>query len=72
MVTVGMFQGPQVSGTVAENLTAIEAAARRDEFGGLKRWITVGTPFVGLRKERLLFTRLKDTPDQREKSASFW
>jgi hypothetical protein len=24
----------------------------------LKRWITVGTPFVGMRKERFLFTRL--------------
>jgi hypothetical protein len=33
-------------------------AARRAELKGLKRWITVGTPFVALQKERLLFQRL--------------
>jgi len=34
------------------------AAARNDPLPNLKRWITVGTPFVKLRRERLLFTRL--------------
>ena len=40
MVTVGMFQGPQVSGTVAENLTAIEAAARRAAAAGCQMVVT--------------------------------
>jgi len=36
----------------------IDAAAQKKSLPGLKRWITVGTPFVGMRKERFLFTRL--------------
>lgn len=36
----------------------IESVARRNPLTHLKRWITVGTPFVGMRKERFLFTRL--------------
>ena len=36
----------------------LESAARRQQLDGLKRWITVGTPFVGLKRERLLFARL--------------
>lgn len=36
----------------------LEGAARKQRLDGLKRWITVGTPFVGLQKERLLFQRL--------------
>ncbi|MBU2581548.1 MAG: hypothetical protein KJ622_07505 [Alphaproteobacteria bacterium] len=36
----------------------LEAAARQEPLSGLKRWITVGTPFVSLRKERSLFLRL--------------
>ncbi|MGE0698427.1 MAG: hypothetical protein AB7O57_04960 [Hyphomicrobiaceae bacterium] len=36
----------------------LESAARARPLGGLKRWITVGTPFVSLRKEPLLFQRL--------------
>ncbi|MCB1549445.1 MAG: hypothetical protein KDJ41_16695 [Hyphomicrobiaceae bacterium] len=36
----------------------LRAAAKRQMLPGLKRWITVGTPFVTLRKERFLFTRL--------------
>jgi hypothetical protein len=36
----------------------LEASARRLPLPGLKRWITVGTPFVSLRKERALFLRL--------------
>ncbi|MBS0243534.1 MAG: hypothetical protein JSS20_15260, partial [Proteobacteria bacterium] len=40
----------------------MEAAARKEPLNGLKRWITVGTPFVGMRRERLLFTRLKLIP----------
>ncbi|MEL6325110.1 MAG: hypothetical protein AAFQ84_12855 [Pseudomonadota bacterium] len=36
----------------------IEAAARKNELPGLRRWLTVGTPFVELRKERFLFLRL--------------
>ncbi len=36
----------------------LEAAARRQALPGLRRWITVGTPFVSMKKERLLFQRL--------------
>lgn len=36
----------------------LEAAARKQRLDGLKRWITVGTPFVSLQRERLLFQRL--------------
>ncbi|MDX2159592.1 MAG: hypothetical protein SFW09_24060 [Hyphomicrobiaceae bacterium] len=36
----------------------LEGAARKQPLQGLKRWITVGTPFVTLRKETLLFQRL--------------
>ena len=36
----------------------LEAAARRIKLDGMKRWITIGTPFVELRRERFLFLRL--------------
>ena len=36
----------------------LEAAARKQNLPGLKRWITIGTPFVELRRERFLFMRL--------------
>lgn len=36
----------------------MEAAARKKDLPGLKRWVTVGTPFVTLRKETTLFLRL--------------
>ncbi|MGI9476985.1 MAG: hypothetical protein ACR2PI_09790 [Hyphomicrobiaceae bacterium] len=36
----------------------LQAAARKRQLPGLKRWITVGTPFVELRRERFLFMRL--------------
>lgn len=36
----------------------IESVAARRPLNHLKRWITVGTPFVGMRKERFLFSRL--------------
>ncbi len=36
----------------------LEAAARKRSLPGLKRWITVGTPFIELRPERFLFLRL--------------
>ena len=36
----------------------LQAAARKQQLPGLRRWITVGTPFVELRRERLLFMRL--------------
>lgn len=36
----------------------LEAAYRRKDLPGLKRWITVGTPFIELRRERSLFMRL--------------
>lgn len=36
----------------------IESVAWNRPLTHLKRWITVGTPFVGMRKERFLFTRL--------------
>ncbi|MEO1281582.1 MAG: hypothetical protein AAFV69_07610 [Pseudomonadota bacterium] len=34
------------------------AAAKKVELSGLQKWLTVGTPFVHLRKERFLFLRL--------------
>jgi len=36
----------------------LEAASRNQQLPNLKRWITVGTPFVELRRERFLFMRL--------------
>lgn len=36
----------------------MESVARGVPLPGLKKWITVGTPFIRLRKERFLFTRL--------------
>jgi len=36
----------------------MESAARRVPLNHLKKWISVGTPFVELRKERFLFFRL--------------
>ncbi|MGE0025446.1 MAG: hypothetical protein AB7S70_17625, partial [Hyphomicrobium sp.] len=36
----------------------IESVARNRPLTHLRRWVTVGTPFVGMRKERFLFTRL--------------
>ncbi|MGE0769186.1 MAG: hypothetical protein AB7L90_22305 [Hyphomicrobiaceae bacterium] len=36
----------------------LEGAARKQPLNGLKRWITVGAPFVAMQKERLLFQRL--------------
>jgi len=36
----------------------LESAARNEPLANMKRWITVGTPFVQLRKENWLFTRL--------------
>jgi hypothetical protein len=36
----------------------LESAARKYPLPGLKRWITIGTPFVSMQKERLLFQRL--------------
>ncbi|MGI9424791.1 MAG: hypothetical protein ACR2PA_16465, partial [Hyphomicrobiaceae bacterium] len=36
----------------------LQAADRGTELNGLRRWITIGTPFVELRRERFLFLRL--------------
>jgi hypothetical protein len=36
----------------------LEAARRKIDLAGLHKWVTVGTPFVELRPERLLFFRL--------------
>lgn len=36
----------------------VESVARKVPLNGLKKWITVGTPFVELQKERFLFSRL--------------
>ncbi|MEL7302492.1 MAG: hypothetical protein AAGJ53_02230, partial [Pseudomonadota bacterium] len=36
----------------------VRAAQQKQELPGLKTWMTVGTPFVELRKERFLFLRL--------------
>ncbi|MDX2258481.1 MAG: hypothetical protein NW205_06140 [Hyphomicrobiaceae bacterium] len=36
----------------------IAAATAGEQLPGLKRWITIGTPFVELKKERFLFQRL--------------
>lgn len=40
------------------NWALLESAARKQPLKNLKRWITVGTPFVAMQKERLLFQRL--------------
>jgi len=40
MITVGMFQGPQESGTVAENLAAIAAAAQQAAAAGCQIIVT--------------------------------
>ncbi|AHB48946.1 hypothetical protein W911_11880 [Hyphomicrobium nitrativorans NL23] len=39
----------------------IESVARGKPLTHLKRWVTVGTPFVGMRKERFLFSRVSLT-----------
>jgi hypothetical protein len=39
-------------------LALLEAANRRQTLNHLQKWITVGTPFIALRKERLLFSRV--------------
>ena len=39
-------------------LSLLEAVNRRQSLPGLASWITVGTPFLALQKERLLFFRL--------------
>lgn len=36
----------------------LESGARKRQLPNLKRWITIGTPFIGMRKERFLLTRL--------------
>jgi hypothetical protein len=36
----------------------LESAARKQTLDGLQRWITIGTPFLAMTKERLLFQRL--------------
>ena len=36
----------------------LESIARRRPLDNLKRWITIGTPFVSMEREALLFTRL--------------
>jgi len=36
----------------------LEAAARKNPLENLRRWITIGTPFIELKKERMLFDRL--------------
>lgn len=36
----------------------LECGGRRQKLPGLQRWITIGTPFIDLRKEPLLLTRL--------------
>lgn len=36
----------------------LESAARKQPLNNLKRWVTIGTPFVNLRKEKWLLTRL--------------
>lgn len=36
----------------------LECGGRREKLPGLKRWVTIGTPFIDLRKEPLLLTRL--------------
>ncbi len=52
-VVVGHSHGGSVV-----SLALLRAAARRDKLDGMKRWITVGTPFVELKREPFLFTRL--------------
>jgi hypothetical protein len=55
-VVVGHSHGGSV---IASAL--IESVARRRPLKHLSRWITIGTPFVGMRKERFLFSRLSLT-----------
>lgn len=50
---IGHSHGGSVIGSAL-----IESVAKRKPLTHLKRWITVGTPFVGMRKERFLFSRL--------------
>ncbi len=52
-VIVGHSHGGSVSA-----LALMEAAYRKLSLPGLMRWITVGTPFIQLRKKRLLFSRV--------------
>src|SRR5262249_16729421 len=52
-VVVGHSHGGSVVGSAL-----LQAAARKDPLPNLKRWITIGTPFVKLKKEQWLFTRL--------------
>ena len=52
-VVVGHSHGGSV---IASAL--IESVSRRKPLVNLQRWITIGTPFVGMRKERFLFSRL--------------
>ncbi|WP_072390665.1 hypothetical protein [Hyphomicrobium sp. CS1GBMeth3] len=52
-VVVGHSHGGSV---IASAL--IESVAHKRPLTHLKRWLTIGTPFVGMRKERFLFTRL--------------
>lgn len=49
--------GHSHGGSVISNALT-EAAVRKKSLDGLQRWITVGTPFVSLRKESALFLRL--------------
>lgn len=44
-------------GSVA-SAALLESGARKRSLPNLKRWITIGTPFVNMRKERFLLTRL--------------
>ena len=44
-------------GSVVTN-ALVEAASRNVELPGMKRWMTIGTPFIELRPERFLFLRL--------------
>jgi hypothetical protein len=38
----------------------IEAAGKQHELPHLKQWITIGTPFISMRRKRLTFRRLND------------
>jgi hypothetical protein len=49
--------GHSHGGTVVAS-ALLQSAFRRKALPNLKRWITVGTPFLNLRKERVLLTRL--------------
>lgn len=53
-VVVGHSHG----GSVTE-IALMEAASERNPLGHMQRWITIGTPFIALERQRALFSRMR-------------